>query len=643
MRKFLMFAGFLLILPALAVFGSSGNSGLAADTKSLPVVGSLEKLKYLVSRMEEQNRYFIEDSDGAMFESLAPAPNAVSREASKGTGQAEQFSETNVQVEGVDEADIVKTDGKYIYQVNNGRVIISKAHPPGSMKVQKVIHFNEGNYCPVELYVDNSYLVVIGTGSNMIYDYQYAPKPGIEIYPPPYHYKSYVKAVVFDIRDMQSIKKIRELELDGNYLSSRKLGTALYLVSNKFFDLYRIMEGEQPELPFYRDSAVGNKTINIGLDKIRYFPDCVSPNYLLVAGLDLSQPEKKADVTSYLGSGENIYVSQSAMYAAVSRFYNPRPLMPEYSSTSIYKFSLNAGNVFYKGAGKVPGTILNQFSMDAYKGCLRVATTTGDMWREDEGTSKNNVYVLDTGLKIIGKLENIAPGEKIYSARFMGGRAYLVTFKSVDPFFVIDMSSPKSPKILGALKIPGYSDYLHPVDNNHVLGFGKDTVEQKSVGWDGQETSFAYYQGMKVALFDVSDVTRPLEKYKIVIGDRGTDSPLLRNHKALLFDREKNLLAFPVTVMEVKGGNTNVTAYGEFVFQGALVYSFNIEEGFSLSGKITHLSDEDMLKSGYGWYESEKNVERVLYINETLYTISNSRIKANEIDTLVQIGELQLP
>ena len=125
--------------------------------------------------------------------------------------------------------------------------------------------------------------------------------------------------------------------------------------------------------------------------------------------------------------------------------------------------------------------------MDAYKGYFRAATTTGDIWRQDEGTSKNNIYVLDGGMNIIGKLENIAPGERIYSARFVGDRAYLVTFKKVDPFFVIDMSSPRTPRVLGALKIPGYSDYLHPVDNNHVLGFGKDTVEEKWTDWNGNE------------------------------------------------------------------------------------------------------------------------------------------------------------
>ena len=659
MKKFLILAGLLLILPILALVSFLGNAeGLAATNSqtALPLVGSPEKLKALLSQMEQQNRALY---DYGMVNEAVQVPDAaaVPQEAGKGSqGTEENYSQTNVQVQGVDEADIVKTDGKYIYQVNNNRVLISKASPPEAMKVQKVLQFSGENFIPTELYVDASFLVVIGSSNSSLgYDYKIMPGAEVEMYPPSYPYEQYVKAIVYDIRDKNSIKQVRELELEGSYVSSRKLGSALYLVANKNIDWYRIMEEGQVDLPGYRDTAAGSKAIDIGLDQVRYFPDCVTPNYMLVAGLDLSQPGKKADVSSYLGSGENIYVSQSALYAAVSRMEAPQPLvkgatgilpgpsMPDKINTTIYKFSLDAGNVAFKASGKVPGTVLNQFSMDAYKGSLRVATTTGDMWRTDEGTSKNNVYVLDDGLKITGKLENIAPGEKIYSARFVQNRAYLVTFKSIDPFFVIDMTNPKGPKVLGALKIPGYSDYLHPVDSNHVLGFGKDTVEQKWTNGDRKETSTSYYQGMKLALFDVTDVAHPVEKFKTVIGDRGTDSPLLSDHKALLFDKNKGLLAFPVTVMEVKGDQAGTTAYGEFAFQGVYVYSFSLEKGFSLKGKITHLSEEDLLKSGNGWYGSGKNVERVLYIGNTLYTVSGSIIKANNLNTLTQTNKLLLP
>ena len=316
--------------------------------------------------------------------------------------------------------------------------------------------------------------------------------------------------------------------------------------------------------------------------------------------------------------------------------------------TFIYRFALNNGKLDYTGKGQVPGSILNQFSMDENDGFFRMATTKGDIFGEGENISKNNMYILDSDLDICGSLEDVAPGEKIYSVRFMGDRAYMVTFKKVDPLFVIDLKDAKNPKILGALKIPGYSDYLHPYDENHVIGFGKDAIELSNEGsWGKSGSTTAYYQGMKIALFDVSDVNNPKEKFKEMIGDRGTDSELLRDHKALLFSKEKGLMAFPVTVMEIKnGGNItagNMPAYGSFSFQGAYVYNIDLEEGFKLKARISHISEEEYRKSGDRWYDSNKNVERIIYIGDDIYTISKGMIKANNIKDMKEKGSLLIP
>jgi uncharacterized secreted protein with C-terminal beta-propeller domain len=294
----------------------------------------------------------------------------------------------------------------------------------------------------------------------------------------------------------------------------------------------------------------------------------------------------------------------------------------------------------------VPGVIINQFSMDEHRGIFRIATTTGDMWRSDEYTSKNNIYNLDGSMNLLGQLEGIAPGERIYSVRFMGDRGYVVTFKQVDPFFVIDLRNPAAPRVLGALKIPGYSEYLHPYDDNHIIGFGKDTIEVGQKGSNGD--SMAFYTGLKMAVFDVTDVSNPVEMFKERIGGRGTESPVLYNHKALLFSKEKNLLALPVTVMEVKGLDlmTEIVggfpAYGEFTFQGAYVYDFDLTGGFQLKGRITHLSDQDYQMAGSYWYDSEKNVDRIIYINDVLYTLSGKYIKANNMKDLTELDTLEL-
>lgn len=632
--------------------------------EKLPVIGTSDNLKKL---LEEAglNDYPVMDY-GTMrsgMNTTAGEPEAASQISSqKSKESSSDFSTTNVQVQGVDEADIVKTDGEYLYQVNNDKIVAAKIYPSDEMKMIKTIKLADENLYPMEIYVDEERLIVIGTSSNNIPIIRPMEKR-IAIYPPRYSYST-VKLIEYNIKDKANINKSREIELEGNYLSSRKIGDKLYLISNKYIDYYHIMnEDGENNTPSYRDTAVNEEFINIPLDKIAYFPDCVSSNYLIVAGMDLGNPKEGVNVSTYLGSGENVYASTENLYVALTKHVskpkdpviydsaNPKSVKPNYydRETLVYRFALNGGRLDYTGKGTVPGNILNQFSMDEDNGYFRIATTKGDIWRDDENTSKNNLYVLDEELKTIGSIEDIAPGEKIYSVRFMGDRAYMVTFKTVDPLFVIDLKDAKNPKILGALKIPGYSDYIHPYDENHIIGFGKDTIEVVHKDNKGNETGrMAYYLGMKIALFDVSDVNNPKEMFTEKIGDRGTDSELLNNHKALLFSKEKNFMAFPVTVMEVKdkdkgiGGNT-MPKYGSFAFQGAYVYNIDLANGFKLKGKISHISHEEYLKSGGGWYGSDSNVERILYIDNDLYTLSKRMIKAHSIYDMKQKGELTIP
>ncbi|MDN5347456.1 MAG: inhibitor of cysteine peptidase [Clostridia bacterium] len=619
---------------------------IKSQKEDLPTVGSYENLKAILEK--------IKDSPVTIYGGLTREEAAATAAGNRdGVG----YSTTNIQVEGVDEADIAKTDGKYIYAVGYHRVVIVRAYPAEEMEVVTTLRFEEG-FSPQELYVDEKYLVVIGSSGYDAPVYIQGPvRP--EIYPPPYRLKTTVKAIIYDISDKENIKKLREIELEGNYISSRKVGSALYLVVNKGIHYYimdQIEQEKEKATPSYRDTARGDNFTQIDYSEIRYFPDCPSPNYLIIAGLNLDRPGEKAHISTYLGAGENIYASQENLYVALTQYKSgevkpPKEkyaaIAPDEANTVIYKFALNQGKVTYQGKGEVPGTVLNQFSMDEHQGYFRVATTRGHIWRNDEHASKNNIYILDQNLNVVGKLDDIAPGEKIYSVRFMGDRAYMVTFKKVDPFFVIDLKDPKTPKILGALKIPGYSDYLHPYDENHVIGFGKDTIEITPKDRQGNNLeSMAFYQGMKVAIFDVSDVQHPVEMFKEVIGDRGTDSEILRNHKALLFDKDKNLLAFPVTVMEIKDKTsketTGIPAYGQFSFQGAYVYRVDLIKGFTLKGRITHLSEENYLKAGDRWYESSKNIERILYIGDTLYTLSRSMVKAHQLDTLREIKSISI-
>jgi uncharacterized secreted protein with C-terminal beta-propeller domain len=313
------------------------------------------------------------------------------------------------------------------------------------------------------------------------------------------------------------------------------------------------------------------------------------------------------------------------------------PVEINQATTQVYRFTLKNGEAKLIARGEVPGTLLNQFSMDEQNGFLRIATTTGEVWFGSGNPSKNNLYVLNADLEIVGSLEDLAPGERIYSVRFIGSRGYMVTFRTVDPLFVIDLKDPENPFLLGELKIPGYSTYMHPYDEDHIIGFGMDTEAIQLKDENGKIIGETVMQlGIKIAMFDVSDVNNPREKFKVNIGDSGTYSDLLYNHKALLFSKDKNLMAFPLT--EMKGDNRMT----KFDFQGLYVFSIDEKQGFELKAKITHLSDKERESASEYWFDYNKAVERGLYINDVLYTISKAYIKANSLTTYEELGILDL-
>ncbi len=289
---------------------------------------------------------------------------------------------------------------------------------------------------------------------------------------------------------------------------------------------------------------------------------------------------------------------------------------PENSKTIIHRFSINKGEINYESKGEVEGRLLNQFSLDEYNNNLRVATTT-DVWLNRGRIQYNNIFVLNNNLKTIGTLKNLAENESIYSTRFMQDKVYLVTFRQIDPFFVIDLSNPKNPEVLGYLKIPGYSSYLHPIDNNLIIGVGKETGENE---YGGITT-----KGVKISLFDVSDFNKPKELDKYEIGLSGTDSSILSDHKAFLYSETKNMLVIPVSEVtdRAKSGQYD---YRTSVMNGAYVFKIK-DNKLVLDAKIKHSS----IETEYYYWMNEATVTRSLYIDNALYTISDKYIKVNDI------------
>jgi uncharacterized secreted protein with C-terminal beta-propeller domain len=302
----------------------------------------------------------------------------------------------------------------------------------------------------------------------------------------------------------------------------------------------------------------------------------------------------------------------------------------EETTTVIHKIGIDNGAIRYLAKGEVPGYLKNQFAMDEYGGNLRVATTS-DVRTTRGQYEYNNVFVLDGTMKTIGTLTHIAEQEKIYSTRFIGDRLYMVTFKRIDPFFVIDLSSPQNPKILGKLKVPGYSDYLHPYDSTHIIGIGKETGTND---WGGVST-----KGLKLAFFDVSDVEHPRQVDKVEIGDPGSDSAALSDHRAFLFDKTKNLLVIPARVVQMIDMPEKYTSDQQRIWYGAYVFGIAPETGFVLRGTVEHGSS-----GGYSWYSSPYDVKRSLYIGDTLYTLSQKQILANSLSQInTTIATIKLP
>jgi len=490
------------------------------------------------------------------------------------------YSPTNIQVSGVDEPDIVKTDGTYLYVASNNTLYILKAYPPGEAEVLSRIDFN---WTLGEFFLNGNRLAILGSSASYYQSYRLATfiddKTFVEVY---------------DVSDRSNPNLARKFSISGNYFDARMINEYVYLIATQpAYLLYDTLV-----LPkFYSEEGIEE----IDASKI-YYANISDYSYAFttVAAINLQDDtHKPTHETFLLGATSNMYVSPSNIYIT---------FWTQSGGTLIFRVRIKDDMIKGEAKGEVSGSVLNQFSMDEYNGYFRLATTG---WTN--GTSQNNIYVLDMNLTTVGKLEKIALGESIYSVRFMGDRGYVVTFRVIDPFFAIDLLDPYSPKVLGVLKIPGYSSYLHPYDQSHIIGIGKDG----SV--------------VKMSLFDVSNVTNPEEIDNYQVTGSWSDSLALRDHKALLFDSSKNLLVIPISTSD----------YGYGVWQGAYVFRISIQGGIVLRGQIAHTENfSDFYHAGF--YENQYYVKRSLYIDNVLYTISDKKVVMHDLETLDKINQIEL-
>ncbi|MEL3971639.1 beta-propeller domain-containing protein [Rossellomorea oryzaecorticis] len=606
-------------------FSYGGDTKLTfAVTEDIPSIASKRELTEYFQTIIKKQKVEQKNEKFSLFGRSEAESSEDKATSGGGEGSGSGHSETNNQVQGVDEGDIVKTDGTYMYQVVNQELVISKAVPADSMEITSKLKFEE-NIQPLHLFLDKDKVVVLGNSWS-----HEAVEAAVKTMPRPINGSTV--AMIYDVSNKKNPSLIRKVAVEGHYMTSRKIEGTIYFVSNLYPDYW--LAGKNPEIdlrPRVMDSLEGEDARAIPATRIKYFPQSEQPNYTMIAALDIENPKAGFNVQTYLGSGNAIYMSKENLYIAVDKMEDASRW--DVSSTEVYKFGVKDSEIAYKASGKVPGRILNQFSMDEHEGYFRIATTDGEVWNDDKPSS-NALYILDENMKKTGEVTNLAKGERIYSVRFMGDKAYIVTFKQVDPLFVIDTADPEQPKVLGELKIPGFSTYLHPIDENHLIGFGFDTKIMDD-GKSFNEEPRIIRSGMKISLFDITDFHNPKEADTEIIGGRGTHSYLLDDHKALFHEPARNLYGFPISVYHDKEGSEYEQV---FDYQGALLYEITPEKGIELKAKLA--GDDKGQKEIYETWEN--NIQRLLYIDDYVYTLSNSKIDSYSLDDFTKESSLLL-
>ncbi|MBN1156899.1 beta-propeller domain-containing protein [Candidatus Woesearchaeota archaeon] len=629
------------------------NSGSSGDYYGAGMLGGMVRTLSANSKMAVEESVSMDSSEGA----YAPVP-------------AMDYSETNVQVKGIDEADMLKTDGEYIYTITGSMVFIIKAYPGEDAEIVSTIKFDNA---PQGLFVKNGKLAVFGS----FYNYEkframsFMPRSGMTF------------LNIYDVANREEPKLVKEYKFEGYYFEGRMKDDYAYVLTNTIAE-YRPRE----PTPIIFD---GEMKTAMPVDHIYYFSIPYSnPIFVNIHSINLDDPDELNSEAIAVESSQNLYMSQNNIFITYTEYINEwdiqkkimmgllepklaeddraliekikvtdndvlsrwekeqkiyqvyenmasmmtqderdeltdkaeellKKKMEEYKHlefTVINKIKYDKGTIKPVANGNVPGHIINQFSMDERDNVLRIATTLNARWSRygQQTKSTSNIYALDANLNTMSSLEGLAENEQIYSTRFIDERLYMVTFRQVDPFFVIDLSDPENIKELGKLKIPGFSRYLHPYDKDTIIGIGQDATETGRT------------KGLKISLFDVSDVTNPKEIAKYVTESRYASSNALYEHKAFLFSREKNLLVIPTY-------NYNYQNTGEN-YNGAFVFRITKDE-IELRGLIDH----SMGSTDRYWQPS---VERSLYIEELLYTKSPSLLRINRLEDLSKVKNVEL-
>lgn len=664
--------------------GGATNSIVGGSPVAVEDYSEIEKLfaDYAAKYEKYENKFYynvntLTDDEAVDNVNTGAAPQAGT--GSNGSSQSvtrpvaeshtgKGYGETNEQVSGVHEADIIKNDGTYLYVVNpdntdwsayydafgdiytkvsgtvgttspnaggatpkkgsvsseeiptleyDCKISIIKPDSNGKLEKAGVINIAKPEDATIfhmsinEMYVSGDRLLVVGECKKRVHDHSGEAEITCDCLKTQYYgyHDTLVMAAAFDISDKKSPKETWRIYQQGDYVSSRLVGNELVLISNYYVDIsaeeQEVIDGCVPQISV--DDGEFNR---ISASDICIMDEVCDSRYLVASVMNIGDKET-LKTQAVLGGGENVYCTTETLYVTSTEYNDSGRVIEVFGGsgtqkTQIYKFDITNYDIKYLKNASVDGSALNQFSMDEYNGELRIATTLGD-WGEN---LTNQLYVLNESLETKGLLKDIAKGERIQSVRFSGETAYVVTFIQTDPLFVIDLSDSEKPVILGELKIPGYSTYLHPVGEGLVLGVGYDGNDNGTNG------------GFKVSLFDVSDPTKPVESGKFVISAQSAkykwkniSSTAYSTHKALCWDSENKIMYIPYTQREEIWADANGSEFETTVTNGILALKID-EESKTFSANTSYEAETE----GSSW---SKGMSRATYIGDTIFGYSS--------------------
>lgn len=513
--------------------------------------------------VEEEYEYEY-GTNNTLSDDVAKPGAVVNKDDASSNG--DEFSGTTEQVEGVTEADIAKTDGEYIYYLKGTSFSIFKADGKDTVLLSKTQLSKEYGADYGDMFLKDDRVIIMQT--------DVFSQDG-----------NFVLIIIYDVSDPKNPKEIATTRQEGYYNSSRMVGDYFYIVSNCSINLSGIKKDKPTTfVPTIETNGVCEA---VPADSIYCYEQETFENRYTVIGAFNYKDGSLNDTASLLGGTDQVYCSNGNIILTNTTYNNSgndKTANYVYEKTTVLKLAISKGQIEFKNLGEIDGTLENQFFIDEYNDHFRFVTTvraTKETRKKFDNTENEVISytsetyacltILDSELKKVGEITNLAEGEQVYSVRFMGDIAYFVTFRQTDPLFSADLSDPANPKILGELKIPGFSEYMYPYGDGLLLGFGMDADEQTGAT-----------KNIKLSMFNIKDPANVTEQNKTIV-DGCTYSPALYNHKAMLVQPGKNLIGFATTA------NYNTIKYMIYEYTGE---AFNCKAQLEIEVSYKYAMDD---------------------------------------------------